>query len=120
MSERQRRPRSPMRRRLRRGLVVGIVLLTGCAGIPHGGPVHVGRPIPAPGGLGDIDVRVLPAAAQPGMAPVEIVHGFLRALVNADGDYEIARTFLTHRAASGWDAGEGVTTYDDSGVHIHT
>ncbi|HEX4654557.1 MAG TPA: LpqB family beta-propeller domain-containing protein [Mycobacteriales bacterium] len=109
-----------MRRRLRRGLVVGVVLLAGCAGIPHGGPVHVGRAIPAPGGLGDIDVRVLPAAAQPSMAPAEIVHGFLRALVNADGDYEIARTFLTHRAAAGWDAGEGVTTYDDSGVHIHT
>lgn len=93
-------------------------LVTGCAGIPRSGAVHVGRPVPAPGGLGDIDVRVLPAPAQPGMAPSQIVHGFLRALVNSDGGYEIARTYLTHRASTGWQVGEGVTTYDDSGVHI--
>ena len=93
-------------------------LLAGCAGIPGSGPVHVGRPVPALGGLGDIDVRVLPAAAQPGDTPSEIVHGFLRALVNSDGDYEIARSYLTHRAASAWKSGEGVTTYDDSGVDI--
>jgi hypothetical protein len=108
-----------MRKGLRHAaLAAGVVLLTGCGGIPHGGAVHVGRPIPAPGGLGDIDVRVLPAAAQPSMSPAEIVHGFLRALVNSDGGYEIARTYLTHRAASGWNAGQGVTTYDDSGVDI--
>lgn len=93
-------------------------VLTGCAGIPTSGAVHVGRPVPALGGLGDIDVRVLPAAAQPGDTPSEIVHGFLRALVNSDGDYEIARSYLTRRTASAWKSGEGVTTYDDSGVNI--
>lgn len=93
-------------------------LLAGCAGIPGSGAVHVGRPVPALGGLGDIDVRVLPAAAQPGDTPSEIVHGFLRALVNSDGDYEIARSYLTRRTASAWKSGEGVTTYDDSGVDI--
>ena len=101
------------------GAVAGGLLLTGCAGIPASGPVHVGRPVPALGGLGDIDVRVLPAAAQPGDTPSEIVHGFLRALVNSDGDYEIARSYLTRRAAAAWKSGEGVTTYDDSGVDIH-
>jgi len=106
----------PKRRRLAGVAVAG--LLTGCAGIPASGPVHVGRPVPALGGLGDIDVRVLPAAAQPGDTPSEIVHGFLRALVNSDGDYEIARSYLTRRAASSWKSGEGVTTYDDSGVDI--
>ena len=104
-----------------RRFLVGVALaglLTGCAGIPESGAVHVGRPVPALGGLGDIDVRVLPAAAQPGDSPSEIVHGFLRALVNSDGDYEIARSYLTRRAASSWKSGEGVTTYDDSGVDI--
>jgi len=104
-------------RRLVATAAVGL-LLTGCAGIPRGGAVHIGRPVPAPGGLGDIDVRVLPAAAQRGDTPSDIVRGFLRALVNSDGDYEIARSYLTRRASSGWDAGSGVTAYDDSGVAV--
>src|SRR4051794_28057467 len=98
--------------------VAAIGLLAGCAGIPNAGSVHVGRPVPAPGGLGDIDVRVLPAGPQPQMAPSAIVRGYLHALVNSDGDYVIARSYLTHRAAAGWKVGEGVTTYDDSGVDI--
>jgi hypothetical protein len=103
-----------------RGLTLAglAIVLSGCAGIPHGGPVHVGRQVPAPGGLGDVDVRVLPAAAQPGLLPTDVVRGFLRAVVNADGNYDIARTYLTRRAAAGWRAGESLTTYDDSGVDI--
>ena len=108
-----------MRDRLRRaGWVAVAGLIAGCAGIPHSGAVHVGRPVPAPGGLGDVDVRVLPAAAQPGSAPNEIVRGFLRAVVNSDSNYDIARSYLTRRAAAGWHAGDEVTTYDDSGVDI--
>jgi hypothetical protein len=99
-------------------LAVGAIALSGCAGIPHGGAVHIGRPVPAPGGLNDVDVRVLPAAAQPGLVPTDVVRGFLRAVVNAGGNYDIARTYLTKRAAAGWRAGEGLTTYDDSGVDI--
>src|SRR4051812_41228001 len=101
------------------GFAALVLVLAGCAGIPHSGAVHVGRPVPAPGGLGDVDVRVLPAAAQPGLPPNDVVRGFLRAVVNADSNYDIARTYLTRRAATGWHAGGGVTTYDDSGVDIH-
>jgi hypothetical protein len=107
----------PDRRRTAVTVAVAL-LLSGCAGIPQGGGVHIGRPVPAPGGLGDIDVRVLPAAAQRGDTPSDIVRGFLRALVNSDGDYEIARSYLTRRASSGWDAGSRVTAYDDSGVAV--
>ena len=106
------------RRIVRSGLAVVALALTGCAGIPTGGAVHVGRQVPAPGGLGDVDVRVLPAAAQPGLLPNDVVRGFLRAVVNADGNYDIARTYLTKRAAAGWRAGDDLTTYDDSGVDI--
>lgn len=105
-------------RRARIGVVCAALALTGCAGIPHGGSVHIGRPIPAPGGLDDVDVRVLPAAAQPGLPPNDVVRGFLRAVVNADSNYDIARSYLTRRAAASWHAGGGVTTYDDSGVNI--
>ena len=105
-------------RRVCISVAVALLALTGCAGIPHGGAVHIGRPIPAPGGLDDVDVRVLPAAAQPGLPPTGVVRGFLRAVVNADSNYDIARSYLTKRAASSWHAGAGVTTYDDSGVEI--
>jgi hypothetical protein len=107
---------------VRRALLVAVTVSTvaGCAAIPDRGAVHVGRPVSAPGGLGDIDVRVLPPAAQPGLAPSDVVHGFLRALVSPDGNYDIARTYLTNHAASTWRPGTGVTTYDDSSVQTST
>jgi hypothetical protein len=107
------------RRRLA-AAVVAVAALAGCAGIPTGGSVHVGRELPAAGGLGDVDVRVIPPAPLPGMSPSEIVHGFLRAVVNRDGNYEIARAYLTHAAAADWNADTGVTTYDDGGVQVTT
>ena len=107
--------------RMRIGAVLLVSMaLSACAVIPDRGVVHVGRPVSAPGGLGDIDVRVLPAAAQPGMSPSDVVHGFLRALVSQDTNYDIARTYLTNRAASTWRPGTGVTTYDDSAVQLST
>ena len=93
-------------------------MAAGCAGIPTGGPVQVGRALPPAGGLGDNDIRVLPPAPLPGMAPADIVHGFLRAMVNQDGDFEIARAYLTTHAAAIWDASSVVTTYDDSRVQV--
>lgn len=98
--------------------VVALAALAGCAGIPTGGSVHVGRELPAPGGLGDVDVRVIPPAPLPGMSPSDILHGFLRAVVNRDGDYEIARAYLTRAAAADWNARTAVTTYDDGGVLV--
>src|SRR4051812_26405205 len=131
------RPRSPLRRptphrrrsppmldrlpaRRRAGgvaVIAGALLVSGCASIPTSGAVHVGRPLSAVGGLGDVDVRVQPPQAQPGMSATDIVHGFLRAVVNNDGDYEIARSYLTDRAAQTWKTA-GITTYDDGSVQI--
>lgn len=111
MSSRDRAPRALL-------LAATLAVVSACANIPDNGVVHVGRPVSAPGGLGDIDVRVLPPAAQPGLSPSDVVHGFLRALVSADSNYDIARTYLTNRAASTWRPGTGVTTYDDSSVQI--
>ena len=93
------------------------LLAAGCADIPTSGAVHVGRPLSAVGGLGDVDVRVQPAQAHPGMSPTDVVLGFLRAVVNNDGDYEIARSYLTSRAAESWNA-TGITTYDDGSVQL--
>jgi Lipoprotein LpqB beta-propeller domain/Sporulation and spore germination len=90
----------------------------GCAAMPSSGAVHVGRVVPVAGGLGDLDVRVLPPAPVPGMSPVAIVNGFLHALVNEDGDYAVARSYLTNRGVRTWRFGAGVTTYDDTGLQV--
>ena len=106
-----------LRRRAAAAVTSLLVLGSGCAEIPTSGAVHVGRPLSAVGGLGDVDVRVQPPLAHPGMSPTDVVLGFLRAVVNNDGDYEIARSYLTPHAAQTWDA-TGVTTYDDGSVQI--
>ena len=93
------------------------VVAAGCANIPTSGEVHVGRPLSAAGGFGDVDVRVQPPQARPGMSPTDVVLGFVRAVVNNDGDYEIARSYLSVHAAQTWDA-TGITTYDDGSVQI--
>ena len=112
-------PDRGLRLRLAAAATAAVALLAGCAGIPDSGPVHLGRPIPAGGGLGDeVDVRVLPPPPRSGMTPEEIVRGFLRAMVDRDGDYRVARRYLTARAAASWKADVGVTTYDDGGLQL--
>lgn len=107
--------REPLRRRLAAlSAAVAVAVATGCAAIPTGGAVHLGRALPGPGGLDDLDVRVLPPLWHAGMSPEDVVTGFLRALVNDDEDYVIARSYLTGAASLHWDPSSGVTTYDDS------
>jgi len=93
-----------------------VVALAGCGGMPSGGVVHVGRALPAAGGLSDVDVHSLPPPWQPGLAPKDVVDGFLRALVNDDDDYSIARSYLTTSAAAKWRPAAGVTTYEDDAL----
>ncbi|HWC34932.1 MAG TPA: LpqB family beta-propeller domain-containing protein [Mycobacteriales bacterium] len=99
-----------------RGLAAGClaaaaVALAGCAAVPDSGPVRVGRAV-APaggGGLSDAIVREVPAGPQPGADPVQVVGGFLRAMVDSDGGYGVARSYLAPGA--GWSAGAGITVY---------
>jgi hypothetical protein len=89
---------------------LGAVLLTGCAGVPTSGSVHVGRVIPAVAGLSQDDIRVLPPRPSPGMSQQALVAGFLRATVNPDGDYSAARAYLA--AGATWNTTVGITTYN--------
>ncbi|MBV9291409.1 MAG: GerMN domain-containing protein [Frankiales bacterium] len=107
----------PRRTRLA-AATVAVCCLASCAGIPDGGTVHVGRQLTVGGSLGDIDFRVLPAAPQRGATPSDIVRGFLRAMVDSDGSYAVARSYLTARAAQQWHADTSLTTYDDSALQI--
>ena len=103
-----------MRNRLAVGLAAVALAATSCASMPTHGAVHSGRPLSATGGLGDLDVRVLPPFWHAGMAPAGAVDGFLRALVNDDDDYAIARSYLTGSANRSWQPDTGITTYDDT------
>jgi hypothetical protein len=93
-----------------------VACVPACAAIPTGGAVHLGRALPGPGGLDDLDVRVLPPLWHAGMSPEDVVTGFLRAMVNDDDDYIIARSYLTAAASLRWRPSSGVTTYDDSAL----
>lgn len=107
-----------MRKRLAAGLVSIAALLVGCGGVPDGGAVHLGRAVPAQGGLDDFGVRVFPPSWQPGLSPNDVIANFLHALVNNDADYAIARTYLTPAATAKWRADTGITAYDDSALRL--
>ncbi len=99
-----------------RGLaLLAVVAVTGCGGVPQSGGVHLGRALPAVGGADDsfdFDVKALPPSWRSGMSPDDVIGGFLRAVVNGDGDYAIARSYLSTIAARGWDPDRSITMYD--------
>lgn len=86
--------------------------------MPTGGGVHLGRALPAAGGLNDLEVRVLPPSWKAGLEPLAVVSGFLRATVNDDDDYAIARSYLTGDAAGRWRPSAGVTIYDETSLRV--
>lgn len=106
-------------RSLRAIAIAAVVVVTGCGGVPDGGGVHVGRALPAVGGADDafdFDLKALPPSWRSGMTPEEVIAGFLRAVVNGDGDYAIARSYLSSTAARNWDPVRSITMYDDMQV----
>ena len=97
---------------------VGLAL-TGCAGVPDSGPVRVGQPVAAAGdGLADATVREIPAGPLPGASPVQLVSGFLRAMVDSDSGYGVARSYLAPGAA--WNANSGIAVFAEPDRLVRT
>lgn len=86
-------------RRLRALAALGVALLGGCAGLGGTSPVRTGLEI---GGQDVPRVRVFFPAPVTGAGPDQIVRGFLRSGAASDGDYDVARSFLTQEAARAW------------------
>lgn len=97
------RPASRRRRTPRAGaLAVALALaLAGCTSLPTSGPVEVGLTESPTDGT----IRYEASGPVLGAGPTEIIEGFLQAGaagLSGDNDFEVARSFLTEAASSGW------------------
>lgn len=106
---------------IRRGLLlclVGALLLSGCgtfssslvAQVPTAGPIHEGEQVGSD--REDNFIRVIARGPRPGMAPAEVVQGFLDASASFDGDHAVARQYLTKKANRTWVTSAGVSVYE--------
>ncbi|GAA4905684.1 LpqB family beta-propeller domain-containing protein [Tessaracoccus lubricantis] len=78
--------------------VVSLVLaLTGCTAIATTGPVEEVPLAAQPRGI-----EIAPEPPSADMTPVRLVEGFLQAMADPEGDYAIARQYLTSEAAARW------------------
>ncbi len=85
-----------------------VVLLSSCTAIPTEGPVEE---VPLSANPAGIDIAPEPPEA--GATPSRVIEGFLLAMTDPEGDYAIAREYLTQEAAQRWQPDEAVV-YDGS------
>ena len=101
-------------RRARAALVLLVALvLAGCGGLSHGGPVEPGLDVASgnPQGL-----RVLFPGPAAGVDQVSIVRGFVRAGSASDGAYDNARAFLTGQTSEKWNPDRTLVLLADDGA----
>lgn len=83
-----------------RGLLrafVAVLMLTGCTQIPISGPVEQ---VPVSAEPRGIDIAPQPPEA--GVQPARLIDGYLQAMASPEGDYAVARQYLTESAAQAW------------------
>lgn len=98
-------------------LLVGALVLSGCASMPSGGEV---RDVPdAQRADSDSQMRVYGVKPQPGEEPLSLVRGFLEATTSDEADYRTARQYLTKERARDWRPAAGITVLS-SGPSPHT
>lgn len=95
-----RNPGHPVRWRWLVLLVAGLLVLSGCARLPQGGPVGTSEPLA--GNDNQVNYTFTPAGPSEGDSPEEIIRGFLTAGTGVQDDYATAREFLTEDAAAAW------------------
>lgn len=83
------------------------LVLAGCTQIPDSGPVEE-----VPVSAQPRSVEIAPEPPQPGVTPGRLVEGYLLAMTDPDGGYEVARQYLTEDAARRWNPDSGVHVYD--------
>ncbi len=107
--------------RLTAVLTAAVIALSACgfvpssmiARVPTTGPIEQGEQVAAPGD--DQFIRVIARGPRPGMTAPEIVRGFLDASASFDGDFAVAREYLTPAASQSWQPAAGVLVYEGIG-----
>lgn len=102
-----------MTRRWSMATVLVVLMLTACAGIPTSGPVQIS---PQQTQAGEHAQELQPLLPPKGAKQDLIVQGFLHALAEGHGNYEIARSYLTSSAAMTWDPEAQTLVYSDDSV----
>ena len=96
-------------------LVVLLVLLAACAGVPGSSEPVAVRHVNGTDAVGeDPDVQVVPPGPTPHMSTRDVVDGFLKASSSGvDARHQVARRFLTPAAAVSWDDTAQSTVYNE-------
>jgi hypothetical protein len=81
-------------------VIVGLLVLSGCARLPQSGPVGTSEPLP--GDDNQVNYTFTPAGPADGASPEDIIRGFLTAGTGVQDDYATARQFLTADTAATW------------------
>ena len=89
-------------------VAVLLATLTACTGIATSGPIEEVPMSAQPPGI-----DVAPEPPQAGITPSRLVEGFLQAMADPEGDYAVARQYLTSQANDGWQP-IGAVVYDGS------
>jgi hypothetical protein len=90
-------------------VVALLPVLSGCATIPHTGPVVSGRVVEADSRVGLVQVGGFGPVG--GASPEEIVTGFLRVAAGFGDNHHVARSFLTASRQLVWRSDAKVTIY---------
>ncbi|WP_158614276.1 GerMN domain-containing protein [Frondihabitans sp. PhB188] len=90
-----------------------VVVLVGCATIPSTGGVETGDPI---SNKIESDIEYLPSGPIAGSDQERILRGFIEAGTGSQGDYKVARQYLTSTEAKKWDPRAGVVVRQGSGT----
>lgn len=97
------------RRRWLAVLMVGLLVLAGCARLPQSGPVGTSEPLS--GNENQVNYTFTPAGPADGDSPEEVIRGFITAGTGVQDDYATAREFLTEDAAAAWEPGARTLVY---------
>ena len=88
-------------------IIVVTLAIGSCASIPTSGPVT--EVTVSASGQG---VQIAPEPPQKGMSASRIVEGYLQAMADPTGDYEVARQYLSATARGQWAPRRGTIVYD--------
>jgi len=105
-----------MRSKLIVAMLLGTLVLSGCAGIPSSSQVYYGEEISQ-----DTSTQFVRVIARPpslDMNPEEIIRGFLDACADPSEDYEIARQYLDVESAENWNPLSGIEIYEASTIEV--